>query len=41
VLFFVAVAEHFKWHLVKVVILLVALGLLLLGLSHLGTYPIM
>jgi hypothetical protein len=41
VLFFVALAEHLKWHVVKVVILLVTLGLLLLGLSHLATYPLM
>jgi hypothetical protein len=40
VLLFVALAERFKWLAVKSVILLVALGLLLLGLYHLATYPI-
>jgi hypothetical protein len=36
-----AVAERFMWYTVKVVILVVALGLLLLALLHLATYPIL
>ncbi|SRR6266487_2437182 len=40
VLFFVAIAERFKWLPVLGVIVLLALALLLLGLYHIATYPI-
>lgn len=40
VLFFLAIAQRFRWFTVQVVILVLALALLLLGLYHLTTYPI-
>jgi hypothetical protein len=40
VLFLTAIAENFRWNRVRVVILIVALGMLLFGLYHLFTYPI-
>jgi hypothetical protein len=40
VLFLIAISERFKWHAIRSVILLVALGILLVGLYHLATYPI-
>ncbi len=40
VLFLTAIAENFKWNTVRAVILIVALVMLLFGLYHLITYPI-
>ena len=40
VLFLTAIAENFKWNMVRSIILIVALGMLLFGLYHLITYPI-
>jgi len=40
VLFLTAIAERFEWNTVRAVILALALGMLLFGLSHLFTYPI-
>jgi hypothetical protein len=40
VLFLIAISERFEWHAVRSAILLVALGILLVGLYHLATYPI-
>jgi hypothetical protein len=40
VLFFIAIAERFEWCAVRSVILLVALGMLLLGMYQLATHPI-
>ena len=40
VLFLTAIAQRFEWNTVRAVILLLALGMLLLGLYHLATYPI-
>jgi hypothetical protein len=40
VLFLTAIAENFKWNTVRVVILVVALGMLLFGIYHLVIYPI-
>ena len=40
VLFLTAIAENFRWNTVRVVILVVALGMLLFGIYHLVIYPI-
>lgn len=40
VLFFTAIAERFDWNWVRAFILALALGMLLLGIYHLFTYPI-
>jgi len=40
VLFLTAIAENFRWNTVRAVILIVALVMLLFGLYHLITYPI-
>jgi hypothetical protein len=40
VLFFIAIAERFEWRAVRSAILLVALGMLLLGMYQLATHPI-
>ena len=40
VLFLTAIAENFQWNTVRAVILSVALVMLLFGLYHLVTYPI-
>ena len=40
VLFLTAIAENFQWNMVRAVILSVALVMLLFGLYHLVTYPI-
>jgi hypothetical protein len=40
VLFLIAISERFEWHAVRSAILLIALGILLVGLYHLATYPI-
>ena len=40
VLFLIAISERFEWHAVRSAILLVALGILLVGLYHLAAYPI-
>ena len=40
VLFLTAISEKFQWNTVRAVILIVALGILLFGLYHLFTYPI-
>ncbi len=40
VLFLTAIAERFEWNTVRAVILALALGMLLFGLYHLFTYPI-
>ena len=40
VLFLTAIAERFAWNTVRAVILALALGMLLFGLYHLFTYPI-
>ena len=40
VLFFTAIAENFQWNTVRAVILIVALGMLLFGVYHLFSYPI-
>jgi len=41
VLFLTAIAERFAWHLVRGMVLALALGMLLFGIYHLSTYPIM
>ncbi len=40
VLFLTAIAERFEWNTVRAMILALALGMLLFGLFHLFTYPI-
>jgi hypothetical protein len=40
VLFLTAIAENFKWNTIRAVILIVALGMLLFGIYHLFTYPV-
>jgi hypothetical protein len=40
VLFLTAIAERFDWNSVKVMMLILALGMLLYGVYHLITYPI-
>ncbi len=40
VLFFTAIAERFDWNWIRALILMIALAMLLLGLYHLFTYPI-
>jgi hypothetical protein len=40
VLFLTAIADRFRWHAVRAVVLALALGLLLYGLYHLVAYPI-
>ena len=40
VLFLTAVAEHFDWNLIRVVILTIAMAMLLFGVYHLITYPV-
>lgn len=40
VLFLTAIAERFEWNTVRAVILALALGMLLFGLYHLFTYPL-
>ena len=40
VLFLTAIADNFRWNTVRIVILVVALGMLLFGIYHLVIYPI-
>jgi hypothetical protein len=40
VLFLTAIAENFQWNTIRAVILVVGLGMLLFGIYHLVTYPI-
>jgi hypothetical protein len=40
VLFLTAIAENFKWNMVRAMILVVAFGMLLFGIYHLITFPI-
>jgi hypothetical protein len=40
VLFLTAISERFEWNTVRAVILVFALGMLLFGIYHLATYPI-
>ena len=40
VLFLTAIAERFEWNMVRAIILALALAMLLFGLYHLFTYPI-
>ena len=41
VLFLTAIAERFTWNAVRAMVLALALGMLLFGIYHLFTYPIM
>ena len=40
VLFLTAIAERFTWNTVRAMVLTLALGMLLFGIYHLFTYPI-